>query len=318
MITASGLSRTFKVKDGAVHAVRSLDLEVAEGEFVAFLGPNGAGKSTSLRMLTTLLPPTSGRASVVGRDIRTDAVEIRKNIGYIGQGNGSGNEIRVVDELTSHARYYGMNRRTARARAHELIEAMGLKGMEKRVAERLSGGQRRRVDIALGLMHSPRLLFLDEPSSGLDPHNRAMVWEHIRGLHRDGMTMFLTTHYLDEADQLADRVIVVDQGRVIADDTPERLKADQAGDLITFTTHDDADAVLVAHHAERVTTRERVTVDGNRVRVRVAHGDELIPGFLRHLDALEIKVRGVTLDQPTLDDVFLSITGRSLEEADAR
>lgn len=317
MITTTGLTRTFKVKNEVVHAVRGIDIKVEEGEFVAFLGPNGAGKSTSLRMLTTLLQPTSGSASVVGRDIRTDAVEIRKNIGYIGQGNGSGNEIRVLDELATHARYYGMGHRQARARARELIEIMNLQGLEKRVAERLSGGQRRRVDIALGLMHSPQLLFLDEPSSGLDPHNRAMVWKHIRTLHEGGMTMFLTTHYLDEADQLADRVIIVDGGRVIADDTPERLKADQAGDLITFTTENEADAVIVAHHAERVTLRDHVTVEGNQARVRVAHGDELLPGFLRHIDALGIQVRGVTLDRPTLDDVFLSITGRSLEEADA-
>ncbi|MEU5158451.1 ATP-binding cassette domain-containing protein [Streptomyces sp. NPDC020875] len=316
MIRARGLSRTFTVKQEVVHAVRGIDLDVDEGEFIAFLGPNGAGKSTSLRMLTTLLTPTSGTARVVGHDIAEEPVQVRRKIGYIGQGNGSGNEIRIGDELVSHARYYGLSRRQARQRAAELISAMGLEGLENRVAERLSGGQRRRVDIALGLMHSPRLLFLDEPSSGLDPHNRARVWEYVRGLHQQGMTMFLTTHYLDEADQLANRVIIVDKGRVVADGSPDRLKADQAGDLMTLVLAEEDEAALTAVHAERMTASDRITVDGKRVEIRVAHGDELLPGFLLALDAAGAKVTSATLTRPTLDDVFLALTGRSLEEAD--
>jgi ABC-2 type transport system ATP-binding protein len=218
IISARGLTRAF----GDVEAVRGLDLEVREGELVAFLGPNGAGKSTSLRMLTTLLAPTSGSAVVAGHDVVREPEGVRRQIGYVGQGNGAGQQHRVRDELITQARAYG----APPERADELLEALELEELADRKAMTLSGGQRRRLDVALGLVHRPRLLFLDEPSTGLDPQSRAHLWEHILGVREQtGMTIFVTTHYLDEADAMAERVLVMDHGRVIADDTPETLKA---------------------------------------------------------------------------------------------
>ncbi|HEU0181763.1 MAG TPA: ATP-binding cassette domain-containing protein, partial [Agromyces mariniharenae] len=220
MITARGLTKTFRSKGQVVEAVRAVDLDVADGELVAFLGPNGAGKSTTLRMLTTLLPPTAGEATVAGCDIRQDPAGVRRRIGYVGQGSSGGHTQRVRDELHAQGAFYGLGRRETRARAAELIESLELGQVANRQVQSLSGGQKRRLDIALGLIHRPELLFLDEPSTGLDPHSRANLWEHIVDLRRStGTTIFLTTHYLDEADQLAERVMVMDHGAVIADDT---------------------------------------------------------------------------------------------------
>ncbi|SHM22899.1 ABC transporter ATP-binding protein [Cryptosporangium aurantiacum] len=228
MIHARGLTRHFRLRRGQiVEAVRGIDLDVAPGELVAFLGPNGAGKSTTLRMLTTLLPPTAGTATVAGYDVRTDPAEARRRIGYIGQGHGAGDYFRVRDELVTQGRLYGLTRTEAGERADQLLAVLDLESLAKRTVSTLSGGQRRRLDIAIGLIHRPPLLFLDEPSTGLDPQNRANLAEVIRRLHAEfATTIFLTTHYLEEADALADRVIVIDGGRVIADDSPMTLKAE--------------------------------------------------------------------------------------------
>jgi len=227
MIRARGLTRHFAVKGGErVEAVRGVDLDVAAGELVAFLGPNGAGKSTTLRMLTTLLPPTAGTATIAGHDIRTDPAGARRRIGYIGQGHGAGDYFRVLDELVTQGRLYGLTRKDAKVRAGELLAVLDLEPLATRAVATLSGGQRRRLDIAIGLVHRPPLLFLDEPSTGLDPQNRANLAGIVRRLHAEfATTVFLTTHYLDEADAIAERVIVIDHGRVIADDNPAALKA---------------------------------------------------------------------------------------------
>ena len=227
MIHARGLTRNFRLRRGEnVEAVRGIDLDVRPGELVAFLGPNGAGKSTTLRMLTTLLPPTAGTATVAGCDIRTDPAGARRRIGYIGQGHGAGDYYRVRDELVTQGRLYGLTRKDAGSRADELLETLDLEPLATRMASTLSGGQRRRLDIAIGLVHRPPLLFLDEPSTGLDPQNRANLAEIVRRLRDEfATTVFLTTHYLQEADALAERVIVIDHGRVIADDSPAVLKS---------------------------------------------------------------------------------------------
>ncbi|MBN6035685.1 ATP-binding cassette domain-containing protein [Amycolatopsis sp. 195334CR] len=313
MIHARGLTRHFRVKKETVAAVNGLDLDVEDGELVAFLGPNGAGKSTSLRLLTTLLPPTAGTAKVAGFDIRTDPGAARERIGYIGQGKSSGDYFRVADELFSQGRCYGLSRAEARKRAGELLAMLDLEALGKRYANTLSGGQRRRLDIALGLIHRPKLLFMDEPSSGLDPQNRANLWEHILRLRREfGTTIFLTTHYLDEADAMAERVLVIDHGRVIADDTAENLKANLAGDLITVVVDEPARAAELAPPAKEV------LVDGNVVTVRLAgQATAALPRFLRELYRDGITVRSADLRRPTLDDVFLGLTGRSLRESDA-
>lgn len=316
MIETSGLTRHFTVRNETVEAVKGLDLRVETGEMVALLGPNGAGKSTTLRMLTTLLAPTSGTARVAGFDVTTQQRDVRSRIGYIGQGNGAGHSQRGRDELISQGRAYGMSAAAARARAAELIESLDLTAVADRVVSKLSGGQRRRLDIAMGLIHAPTLLFLDEPSTGLDPQNRANLQEHIQRLRAEhGTTIVLTTHYLDEADSMAERVIVIDHGRMIADDTPARLKAEHASDRVTLT-FDNADQArqVTAHHALGIAEGATVTQSGAQVVLEVDGGAQIAPKLLRSLDDALIDVTSVEVARPTLDDVFLTLTGRSLRE----
>ncbi|MGW4425160.1 ABC transporter ATP-binding protein [Streptosporangium sp. NPDC004631] len=222
MIKTSGLSKTFP---GGADAVRGLDLAVEAGEIVGFLGPNGAGKTTTMRMLTTLLRSTGGTATVAGHDLLADPRGVRRRIGYVSQGGAIGPATPVGDELELHALLYGMCRAEARERIREVLERFELTGLEARPGGALSGGQRRRFDLAFGLVHGPSLLFLDEPTTGLDPQSRASLWGHIRRLRdREGLTVFLTTHYLDEADTLADRLFVIDRGVIVAEGTPAELK----------------------------------------------------------------------------------------------
>ncbi|WP_052864171.1 ATP-binding cassette domain-containing protein [Streptomyces niger] len=316
MIHTRGLTRSFRVKGETVEAVRGLDLDIEAGSVVAFLGPNGAGKSTTLRMLTTLLPPTSGTAVVAGHDVLTDPSGVRNRIGCLGQGNSAGSNFRASDELIAQGRAYGLSRAKARARAERLLTALELDGLAKRTVGTLSGGQRRRLDIAMALVHEPELLFLDEPTTGLDPHSRAHIWEHVLRLHKEfGATIVFTTHYLEEADLRARRVMVVDHGRVIADDPPEKLKADLAGDRITLGTADRADTERAAELARALPTVHEVTAEDTEVRVRTLHGDTQLPALLRNLEAVGVRVRTARLSRPTLDDVFLSLTGRTLRES---
>jgi ABC-2 type transport system ATP-binding protein len=316
MIHTEKLTRHFVSKKETVEAVKGVDIDVAPGELVAFLGPNGAGKSTTLRMLTTLLPPTSGQAWVAGASITTEPAVVRSRIGYIGQGDGAGHSFRVMDELVYQGRFYGMNSSDSLARAQELTKTLDLTSLERRKVSTLSGGQRRRLDIALGLMHSPRLIFLDEPSTGMDPHNRANLWDHINGLReRQETTIVLTTHYLEEADSYAERVLVIDHGEIIANDTADNLKATLAGDRIMITV-DGASAptasALVAERGSELTTSNgsrEVTIAG-----RFDQGTRALPWLLRELDHAGVEVRAADVRVPTLDDVFLSLTGRSLRE----
>ncbi|MBG0829997.1 ATP-binding cassette domain-containing protein [Planomonospora sp. ID67723] len=222
MIKTSGLSKTFR---GGVRAVRGVDLSVDSGEIVGFLGPNGAGKTTTMRMLTTLLRPTAGTATVAGRDLLTDPQGVRRHIGYVSQDGGIGPLNPVGEELELHAMLYGMRPAQARERVAQTLERLELAGLADRAGGALSGGQRRRFDLAFGLVHRPALLFLDEPTTGLDPQSRANLWDHIRRLRdEDGLTVLLSTHYLDEADALADRLVIIDHGAVVAEGTPAEIK----------------------------------------------------------------------------------------------
>lgn len=314
MIQTRGLTRHFTTKDGTVEAVRDLDLEVREGELVALLGPNGAGKSTTMRMLTTLLAPTTGEARVVGHDVVAEPGAVRRRIGYVGQGNGAAHSQRVRDELVTQGLAYGLDKAESRRRSDELLDALELDGLADRAANTLSGGQRRRLDVAIGLVHRPVLLFLDEPSTGLDPQSRANLWDHILRLRREhGMTVVLTTHYLDEADSMAERVMVIDHGEVIADDTADRLKAQLAGDRILLTV-EEGSMTRVLELARRTVAPEEVEVAGGSVSLRVVEGAETLPGLLRALDHDGLEVRAAEVRRPTLDDVFLTLTGRSLRE----
>lgn len=324
MVEARGLTKTFTRKKELVEAVKGIDLHVDEGELVAFLGPNGAGKSTTLRMLTSLLKPTSGTATVAGHDVLTQPDEVRARIGYIGQGNAAGHSYRVLDELRNQGRFYSVPADVARERAAELLEALELSGMEKRTVLSLSGGQRRRLDVAMGLMNHPALLFLDEPTTGLDPHARANLWEHILKLReQNGMTMLLTTHYLDEADSMAERIVLIDHGEVIADATPEALKREYADDTVTlqFARGDDSPAALVERvrgllPGEHVTAAEDRIDDDGRVEftLHTKNGPSLMPPLVIALADAGITTLSADVKQASLDDVFLNLTGRSLRE----
>jgi ABC-2 type transport system ATP-binding protein len=310
MIETHELTKHFKSKKDVVKAVDGIGLTVEPGELVALLGPNGAGKSTTLRMLTTLIPPTSGTARVAGFDVVRQQREVRQRIGYIGQGNGAGHSQRGRDELISQGRSYGMRVAQARQRAGELIDSLGLAEVADRTVSTLSGGQRRRLDIAMGLIHAPELLFLDEPSTGLDPQNRANLQEHILDLRKQhDTTIVLTTHYLDEADSMAERVIVIDHGRIIADDTPERLKATHVGDKIILGFDDEAAAARAAS-----VLPYRPSRSGTQLRIGVAGAARLAPGILDDLRSHGIAVASIEVTRPTLDDVFLTLTGRSLRD----
>ncbi|HEX3260159.1 MAG TPA: ATP-binding cassette domain-containing protein [Pseudonocardia sp.] len=320
MIRTRGLTKDFARGDRTVHAVQGLDLDIAAGELVAVLGPNGAGKSTTMRMLTTLIAPTAGRAEVGGYDVVAEAAAVRRTIGYVGQGNGAGHNQRVRDELRMQGAVFGLDRHTARRRADELLDALDLTALAGRKVSSLSGGQRRRLDVAIGLVHAPKILFLDEPSTGLDPQNRANLWSHVLRMRAEhAMTVVLTTHYMDEADAMAERVVVVDHGRIIADDTADRLKADLAGDRVVLTSAaPERLAALVRRGAEagiggRVETRD-VVVEGRRVEARVPDGPRALPVLLAAAQAEGVPVETAQVHRPTLDDVFLTLTGRSLRE----
>ena len=317
MIHTRSLTKDFEVsRSETVHAVRGIDLDISPGELVAVLGPNGAGKTTTMRMLTTLISPTSGTAVVAGHDVVTEADQVRRRIGYVGQGNGAGHSQRARDELRTQGLVYGLDRRSAGRRADELLERLNLVEVAARKVSDLSGGQRRRLDVAMGLVHAPSLLFLDEPSTGLDPHNRANLWQHISAMREaHDMTIVLTTHYLDEADAMAERVVVVDHGQVIADDSPEALKTHLAGDRVVLTVADP----LAGSHLGRLVTRlggaRDVAVDDRTVTARVADGPGSLPQLLHAAQETGVAVTTARVDRPTLDDVFLALTGRSLRES---
>lgn len=317
-IEVSGLTKTFKQGKNTVEAVKGIDLAVAEGELVAFLGPNGAGKSTTLRMITTLLRPTSGSAWLAGHNIADEPDAVRRKIGYVGQGNGGGNNQRVREELITQGLCYGIKRAESAVRADELIAALDLTGMESRKVSTLSGGQRRRLDIALGIVHRPPVIFLDEPTTGMDPQSRANLWTHIQRLRAEtGATIVLTTHYLDEADAMAERVVVIDKGTVIADDSAAALKDKLAGDRIRLTVDSEEDAAELVRFATGFDDVREAQVRGREIELQVAGADTLLPSLITTAAQRAITVRSAASSRPTLDDVFLTLTGRSLRETAA-
>ncbi len=319
MIHARGLARTFDTKRGrervAVKAVTGVDIDVEEGEIVGFLGPNGAGKTTTLRMLTTLLKPTTGTAKVAGYDLATEPIKVRKSIGYVSQSGSTAGEARAGEEIVDHGLLYGISAAQAEKRGKELFDQLDLEGMWQRQPKTLSGGQRRRLDIAMGLVHDPKLVFLDEPTTGLDPQARANLWTHISDLRtKRGSTVFLTTHYLDEADALCDRILVIDHGSIVAADTPDALKRQVAGDLIELVLHNEEHVATAAGHLARITSDTATDVNGLVVSGRVPSAGGELPGLLRSLDAAGVALASIEVRRPTLDDVFLTMTGRSLRE----
>jgi ABC-2 type transport system ATP-binding protein len=325
MIHARGLVQTFATRQGRqkaeVRALDGVDLDVEEGEVVGFLGPNGAGKTTTLRILTTLLKPTEGTATVAGFDVATQSQQVRQAIGYVSQVGGAFSGARAGDEVVDHGMLYGLSRSVVEERGRRLFEQLDLDGLWTRMPRNMSGGQKRRLDIVMGLIHEPALVFLDEPTTGLDPQARANLWQHIADLRRRrGATVFLTTHYLDEADALSDRIVIIDKGRIVASDTSDNLKDQVAGDLVDLEVADEALVSTAAQRLKSVAVEldgSDVEVDGRHVRARVRRAGRAVPGLLRDLDQAGIGLDSIEVHRPTLDDVFLTLTGRSLRDADA-
>ena len=315
MIETHDLRRTFKSRKSEVEAVRGVDLSVGAGEIFGFLGPNGAGKTTTLRMLATLLTPTAGEATVAGADLRREPQRVRERIGYVPQGGSTDPSETGRGELVIQGRLYGMNKADAQARAKEVLAALDLEAAADRTTSTYSGGMKRRLDVGLGIVHRPSVLFLDEPTTGLDPQARARMWDEIRNLRALGTTVFLTTHYLEEADALADRLAIIDHGEIVAEGTADELKRQVAGDVVTLVVNGSTEHVLEAVRLQPF-VREATSEDGV-VRLYVDRGETAVPLLLRVLDGAGLEASSIALHRPSLDDVFLLQTGRSLRDDEA-
>jgi len=310
-ITVAGLERAF----GEFRAVQGIDLEVGEGEIYGFLGPNGAGKTTTVRMLTTLLLPTGGRASVAGHDVVAGARQVRATIGVALQEAALDPLMTGRELIRLQATLQGLPPAAGRKRADALLERVDLAVAADRRVGAYSGGMKRRLDLAAALVHEPRVLFLDEPTTGLDPVSRKTIWEEVRALNDDGTTVFLTTQYLEEADQLADNVGIIDSGLIVAEGTPEALKSQVGNPHVELIVGEGA--VAEAERACGALGRLLPPKDGKRVLVEVANGSADIPRVVRALDEAGIEVEGLEMVRPTLDDVFVAKTGHHLEAEEA-
>ncbi|GAA4800204.1 ABC transporter ATP-binding protein [Streptomyces ziwulingensis] len=304
-VRAEGLSKLY----GERAAVVGLDLDVADGEIFGFLGPNGAGKSTTIGMLSTLVRPTLGRAWIAGHDVLCDPRAVRSRIGLVFQEPSLDEELTAAENLRFQAELFGLARAEARRRIAALLELVDLTARRDGLVRTFSGGMRRRLEIARGLLHAPRVLFLDEPTTGLDPQTRAAIWEHLHRLRREReLTVFLTTHHLEEAEN-CDRIAIMDDGELVAEGTPRELKAVVGDDLVVLRTGDDAAAAA----AVRASFAVAAEAGASGVRMRVPDGAAFVP---RLCARLTVPVHAVTVAPPTLDDVFLHYTGRSIREAD--
>ena len=311
-IEVERLGREFGRGSKSVRAVDGIDLRVEPGEVYGFLGPNGAGKSTTVLMLTTLLPPTSGAARVAGYDVVKQGQKVRTAIGAALQEAALDPLLTGREHLKLQAALHGLPRKEREKRGEELLERVGLTEAADRKVRGYSGGMKRRLDLALSLVHGPEILFLDEPTTGLDPQSRSALWEEVSRLARDeGVTVFLTTQYLEEADVLADRVGIIDRGRIVAEDTPEALKAEIGRPSVEATPAEAKARDAVARVLKKF--GEETAAQPGAAAVRLAHGD--LADVVRALDAENLKVANLRLDEPSLDDVFLEKTGRSLEGA---
>lgn len=315
VVSTVDLKKYFASRNGAVKAVDGVNLNVSAGQVFGFLGPNGAGKTTMLRILTTLIVPDSGQALVAGYDVLKNPNAVRRRIGYVSQAGGSDRPATGRENLVLQGRLYGMPESDAEKRATELIDLLDLTEFADRIVYTYSGGQRRRLDVALGIMHEPQVLFLDEPTTGLDPQNRANLWEQIRKLKATGTTIFLTTHYLEEADVLSDSLAIMDYGRIVAEGTPAELKRQIGLDTIRITLRDPAQYDAVAREVlEGQEMVKSVVREQDCLKISADNGEVALPQIFKVLDQADIAITEISLSTPTLDDVFLEKTGRSLRD----
>ena len=312
-----------KVYPGGTRAVNEVSFSVKEGEFFGFLGPNGAGKSTTMKILGTLLGRSSGKAVVGGFDVTRNPKEVRRIIGFAMQEVGLDDLATGWDFLVMQGLLYGMSRRESKVRAEELLELVSLTDVAKRKVGAYSGGMRRRIDLAAALVHRPSILFLDEPTTGLDPQSRLAIWDHLEQLNEEGITIFLTTQMMEEADHLCERIAIIDRGEIVAEGEPPELKSAVGDDLVVLTVagEDDAERHRQAERAQTMLTPldyvdEAFATDGS-VSVNVKDGGAAIPNLLQTLAKEEIAIVNLSLTSPTLDDVFLKHTGRTIRDEEA-
>ena len=300
-----------KSKLPGVVALDALDLAVNEGEFFGMLGPNGAGKTTTIGILTTRVRPTAGEAIVAGKDVVSDPTAVRRRIGVVPQRPNPDRALSVLENLIFHAAYFGISRAEAVRRGNELLERLGIAEKKSGKVDQLSGGQQQRLMIARALTHDPRVLFLDEPTVGLDPQARLALWDILRDLHKQGRTIIMTTHYMEEADQLCDRLAIIDQGKLLALDTPSNLKAKAPGDTLVEVVF-DADAKAVVADAESVDGVSKAEARASLLRVYSGRGGEIIPALIAAGESRGLTVRDIHLSRPSLETLFISLTGRKL------
>ena len=307
-IEAKGLVKTYPPK---VQALDGIDLTVSGGTIQALVGPNGAGKSTTVKIVTTLSRPDAGSARVLGRDVVRRPDDVRRSIGVVGQSAAVDPEATGRENMLLQGQLFGMGGAKLRRRVDDLLATFGLTEYANRIVKTWSGGNRRKLDVATGLVHEPSVLFLDEPTTGLDPEARAELWSEVRRLNGEGLTILLTTHYLEEADQLASQVAIIDRGKIVARGAPEALKSGLKGDAIQVELHEPALNGRATALLQRVPELREPVIDGRSLRARVDDGARAVPGVLAALDSAGIGVASVTVARPSLDDVYLKYTGRA-------
>ncbi|HII07465.1 MAG TPA: ATP-binding cassette domain-containing protein [Methanotrichaceae archaeon] len=312
-IATSGLTMRFD----DFTAVEGVDLQIEKGELFGLLGPNGAGKSTIIKMLTTMLRPTAGGAVVWGYDIARERDAVRNSIGVVFQDPSVDSQLTGRENLDFHGRMYGMDKKTRKARVHEVLELVDLTEKAEVLMEDYSGGMQRRLEIARGLMHHPHVLFLDEPTLGLDAQTRRYIWQYIQKMNQEeGVTVVLTTHYMEEADHLCERVAIIDQGKIVALDTPENLKDLIGADIITLEVDDGVTDEQV-HAFSKFDGVEAVDRSGSTINLSVDHGESRIPEIVLGASKAGVKIRSVSMHEPTLEDVFLKFTGKKIRESES-
>jgi len=322
IIETNKLTKVFK---GDVRAVDSIDFEVKEGEIFGFLGPNGAGKTTTIKMLNTLIAPTSGTAKVAGYDIVKQAADVRTSIGYVAQDVGVDEHSTGKENLTLYGHFYRLDKATIKQRIAEIFELVDLVGYENKMVKTYSGGMRKRLDLAMGLIHNPKLVFMDEPTTGLDPQTRVKIWEYIRKMTKElGITIFLTTHYLEEADQLCNRVAIIDLGKIIATGTPSQLKSSIGGDVINLSPckgNEEACSLFMTDTQKALENEsfvQRIQPAEEELAVYVDNAKTAVPIIMRILAEKGIEVETLAISRPSLDDVFLKYTGKTIRHEEGQ